>query len=70
MNKFWKQSSPARVSFRVWRACARKKGFPTAEAAHQRGQEVYRCRHCGQWHRSGALGKLVAAVRSKRSFKP
>jgi hypothetical protein len=40
--------------------------FPTKEAAFQKGQESYRCGYCQQWHRSGALGKLVALVKGKR----
>jgi Zn-finger protein len=49
-------------SLRQWKTCTRKKAYPSREAAFQKGQEVYQCRYCHQFHRSGSLSKLVAAL--------
>jgi hypothetical protein len=48
--------------FRRWKMCERKRKYATREEAFQKGQEVYQCKHCGYWHRSGSLASLVAKV--------
>ncbi len=63
MNKYAKQSHKAQKARLRWRMCERKVKFPTEEAAYQKGQQTYRCRFCGQWHRSGSIAKLTAALR-------
>lgn len=55
------------AALRKWKTCTRKRAYPTREAAFQKGQEVYRCRYCRQFHRSGSLSKLVALVRKEKS---
>ena len=45
------------------RSCLSKTAYPTAEAAFQKNQTVYRCRNCGKWHRSGALTQFVVTFR-------
>ncbi|MDE2098703.1 MAG: hypothetical protein KGL39_15725 [Patescibacteria group bacterium] len=54
---------PGARSFQLWKSCQRKRAYPTKELAYQKGQQVYRCRHCGHWHRSGALAKLNAQLK-------
>ena len=51
------------TNFHLWKACLRKRQYPTREAAWQKGQEVYRCQHCGQWHRTSGVNKFVAQLR-------
>lgn len=51
------------AALRKWKTCDRKKAYDTREAAFQKGQEVYQCRYCGKFHRSGSLSKLIATVR-------
>jgi len=58
----WKKTK-SQKALRRFNKCERKKAFPTREAAFQKGQEVYRCGYCNQWHRSGALATLLAKVR-------
>jgi hypothetical protein len=50
------------TEFRKWKACERKRRYATQAKAFQKGQESYRCRYCGFWHRSGSLSKLAAKV--------
>jgi hypothetical protein len=56
--------------FQLWKSCLRKKAFPTAEAAYQKGQEIYRCRYCGLWHRTGGTLKLLAQLRRIPKRRP
>ncbi len=63
MNKFRAQSNAAQAARRKFRMCERKVGFPTAEAPRQPGQDIYRCKYCGQWHRTGQLAALLAMAR-------
>jgi hypothetical protein len=48
--------------FRLWKSCIRKKRFATEAEAFQKGQRSYQCRHCGGWHRSGALTKIIVQL--------
>jgi hypothetical protein len=48
--------------FQLWKSCTRKTAFETEAAAFQKGQRSYLCRHCGKWHRSGALTKLIVTL--------
>jgi hypothetical protein len=61
MNKykaFSKQSER-----REYQMCVRKKPFNTrSEAETQKGAQVYKCFHCGKWHRSLQLTKLINKV--------
>jgi hypothetical protein len=36
-----------------------KRRYETAEAAYQKGQEVYQCRYCYGYHRSGKFGRWL-----------
>lgn len=51
------------AALRKWKTCERKKAFPTREAAFQKGQEIYRCPYCRQFHRTAETAKLIAAIR-------
>lgn len=67
MNKFLAQSRSAQAARRKVRMCERKVGYSSAEAARQKGQDVYQCKHCGLWHRTGQLAALLALTRRIRA---
>jgi len=57
-------------AFHIWKACLRKKQFATREAAAaQPGMAVYRCKHCGQWHRTNGVNKFVAQLRRVQTHR-
>jgi len=69
MNKYASQSKAAQKQRRREKMCELKRAYPSAEAAYQAGQTSYRCRHCGQWHRSGqtaSLAGLAANINDRR----
>ena len=51
------------AALRRWKMCDRKASYPNAVAAYQKGQQTYRCPHCRQWHRSGAVASYAAYLR-------
>lgn len=53
------------AQYRRWKACERKRAYPTAEAAAIPNQRVYRCPYCGKFHRSGALTTLANRLRKR-----
>lgn len=63
MNKYKSESRKARKANARLHACERKVAYDTAEAAYQKGQESYRCKYCGKWHRSGSFSKLLSKVK-------
>lgn len=66
MNKYAAQSKASQRQRRMRRACADKKRYDTEEAAFQKGQASYKCRHCDGWHRTGQIATLAAIVKGKR----
>jgi hypothetical protein len=56
-----RQNKGAR-DFQLWKSCQRKRRFATEAEAVQKGQSHYHCKHCGGWHRSGALTKLIVQL--------
>lgn len=58
-NKYRAQSKVAQLARRRYKACESKKPFPNREAAQQHGNDVYLCRFCGQWHRTGSIAQLA-----------
>lgn len=65
-NRYAKESRKCQGQRRLNRACLSKKAFATADEARQPGQDIYRCRHCGQWHRTGAAAALAAVLGRRR----
>lgn len=62
--------SKTSIPYQLWKACVRKRAFATqAAAAAQKGMDVYRCQHCGQWHRTSGVNKLVAQLRRVRTTR-
>jgi len=58
-KKYLAQSRAAQQRRKRYNACDRKKAFPTHEAALRKGQDVYHCRFCRQYHRTGSLAQLA-----------
>jgi hypothetical protein len=50
-----------------WKSCQRKRAYATEAEAIQKGQRHYHCKHCGKWHRSGALAKFINQLERNRS---
>jgi Zn-finger protein len=71
-NKYRAQSRAAQAERRKFRMCDRKVGYATPDEARQRGQDIYQCKHCHLWHRTGQLASLLALTRklSPLSSKP
>lgn len=67
MNKYASQSRKAQRSRIRARSCENKKAFESADEARQKGQDIYKCRHCGKWHRTGQLASLLALTRRIRA---
>lgn len=68
MNKYINLSRLARRSRAIERGCLNKVTFETEESAYQKGQQYYRCKNCGKWHRSGKLSKFIARIRNKKVY--
>jgi hypothetical protein len=68
MNKYGKLAKIARERSHRERSCESKRRYATKEEAYCKNQEVYRCKYCGGWHRSGVLFRVVrqAAIRNQR----
>jgi hypothetical protein len=67
-NKYDKQSKAAQRKARKAHGksvCEKKKSYETREEAHQKGQEVYKCKFCKKWHRSGSLISLLSKAKKK-----
>lgn len=66
MNKPWEELTEEERSERMriasegrrrMRQCVRKVKFETREAAWQKGMNVYKCPHCGMFHRASVTAK-------------
>lgn len=70
MNKYKLASIAAQARRRKWQACDRKRKYKTAvEARHSTNQEVYKCRYCSFFHRSGQIETIIGVSRKKRRQK-
>jgi hypothetical protein len=65
MNKYKQFAKRAREVGHRYSSCERKRVFDTREEAFQKGQEVYHCKYCGKWHRTGQIHKLVSFSKRK-----
>lgn len=63
MNKYLTFSKEAQRKRRLFKKCISKVKYSSKEAAYQRGQEIYFCTNCNNWHRSGTFAKFVATVK-------
>jgi len=47
--------------FYKWKACLRKKKYPSKEAAydHFNKWDIYQCPHCGKFHRASPMGTRI-----------
>lgn len=67
MNKYRAQSKAAHREYKKLRACIRKVRFDTADEARRKGQDIYQCKHCGGWHRSGSVYTLANTLLRKHA---
>lgn len=65
MNKYKAQSRKAQKVRKLNAMCINKRRFETEAEAYQKGQRVYKCPHCGGWHRSGKFAELVSVCKRK-----
>lgn len=65
VNKYEGQSRRSQKEAKRLKACESKVAYETEAEAVQKGQDHYRCRYCGKWHRSGAFRKLVNELRKR-----
>ncbi len=63
MNKYKHLSDEARKLRSKIKMCLSKRSYETKEEAYQKGQEIYKCKHCGKWHRSGQLSRFMYHLR-------
>jgi transposase-like protein len=63
MNKYKHLSKEIRNERIKIKGCIDKKQFDTEKEAYQKGQDSYKCKHCGKWHRSGRLSKLISTIK-------
>jgi hypothetical protein len=42
----------AHEKYQKWRSCLSKRKYPSKAAAEDPGSRVYKCRHCGMFHRA------------------
>lgn len=69
MNKYKRLAKKSREMTIKAQSCDRKKKFNNkSEAELNKGQDVYLCRFCGKWHRSGSIGRTLIKLRGK-NFK-
>lgn len=43
--------------------CLNKRQFETKADAYQKGQESYKCKYCGKYHRSGKTSKFISQIK-------
>jgi hypothetical protein len=70
MNKYKQLSEEARALRSKVKMCLSKRAYNTKEAAMQKSQRVYQCKHCGKWHRSGQFAKFVNYLKHKAGNQP
>ena len=59
MNKYAAESRSSQQERKLRRACTDKVRYATRQEAYQKGQNLYRCKHCDGWHRTGSLATLI-----------
>lgn len=63
MNKYAAQSKQAQEQRSIKKMCHDKFAFYTEDAAKKlKSQRVYKCPHCGLWHRSGQLTQFIKSI--------
>lgn len=65
MNKYRQQSKEAQAAAKRLRSCESKAAYETAEAAQVKNQRVYKCQHCGKFHRTASFQTLVNTVNNR-----
>lgn len=66
MNKYAEYSHTKDII--RYRACERKRAYPSREAAYQKGCCVYECVFCGKFHRSSS-GIVARAIRRADDYE-
>lgn len=66
-NKYAAQSKIAQTERKRLSSCEGKKKFMSKEEAYQKNQDVYKCKFCDGWHRSGAMTKFIVRLNNRRN---
>lgn len=64
-NRYAHLQKEAQLKRRAEKICYQKKMYANAEEAFQKGQRIYQCPFCRNWHRSGQQAALIYQVSSK-----
>lgn len=62
MDKYKTFKVEARKMRSKKKMCLDKKQYETKQEAFQQGQNCYKCKHCGKWHRSGKIAKFITQL--------
>lgn len=65
MDKYIKLRNKLHKERRIEKSCKNKKSFSTKEEAILKNQDVYKCRYCGNFHRTTQLLKLIRLVHAR-----
>lgn len=68
-NKYAKEARIARKANLRLKMCESKVAFKSEEHAFHKNQRIYKCPHCGMWHRSGAFITLVNTLKKRSEYK-
>ena len=63
MNKYKQLSEEARALRSKVKMCLSKRAYNTKEAATQKGQRVYQCKHCDKRHQTSLLTKFANCLK-------
>jgi len=70
-NKYEDQARESRRIRMMELGCSNKKAFNTkAQAKKTSRLDVYLCRFCKKWHRTGNVGRTVKMLRKSKKRKP
>lgn len=66
-NRYAHLHKEAQLKRRAEKMCRQKRSFATEEEAFQKGQRIYQCPLCGNWHRSGQQAAFINQTVRKAS---
>lgn len=67
MNKYKNLSRKARKERRKQRMCLDKVAYGSRQLAEIKGQDVYKCPHCGLYHRTTKVAKVIDQIHKSKS---
>lgn len=66
MNKYADKANEIRKERFKKRSCLDKVVYLTRNEALKRGYNIYKCKNCGNWHRSRSIAKLLNFIRNNK----